>query len=519
MATMVLPVIHIGTEPLALDDLLMNEFKYAWAKTVESPVYKYQPLVEDEKLNSKIKRAIYLIDTSTPYATDYELLKQLPANNVIFDTKVELSADIEDLFQIKNWHRLDFTDVEALGNIISVNFYFEQGVYKIDFDELRISEQFSGTVQQTGQTFRHLTGDFGNDWTRIASVADIIWLPEKISNRIVFEYATQGDAEIKVVAQVTDSNSLEVTDQIELSGQAIEQGLIVPAKAASRDMQIHILARGHGSVDLGNIHFRRTRGEFGEVLVGGKQIVDKIDLNQELLIYFDPGDLQPPLNIYFSGYQTAEKFEGVGMMARFGAPYMLVMDPRSEGGAFYQGSEEMENQLIDEIHHNLNQLGFDHHDVILSGLSMGTYGALYYGAKLNPAGIVIGKPVIELGKVASGERILRPNTFGTSLDMLRNTMGGVDQDDIERMNQHFWDVFTQGDFSNTTFAIAYMEQDDYDMTALPKLRAYLKENYPLVRLFSKGIEGRHNDNTYAVVQWFMKQYKSLLMLQFNRLIF
>ena len=33
-----------------------------------------------------------------------------------------------------------------------------------------------------------------------------------------------------------------------------------------------------------------------------------------MIYYFNPGDLKPPLAVYFSGYRSAEGFEGRGMM-------------------------------------------------------------------------------------------------------------------------------------------------------------------------------------------------------------
>lgn len=44
--------------------------------------------------------------------------------------------------------------------------------------------------------------------------------------------------------------------------------------------------------------------------------------------------MKPPLNVYFSGYRTAEGFEGYYMMKRMNAPFLLIGDPRVEGGSF-----------------------------------------------------------------------------------------------------------------------------------------------------------------------------------------
>ena len=45
---------------------------------------------------------------------------------------------------------------------------------------------------------------------------------------------------------------------------------------------------------------------------------------QEINYFFYPGDLKPPLAVYFSGYRRAEGFEGFGMMRSFRLSFSLV---------------------------------------------------------------------------------------------------------------------------------------------------------------------------------------------------
>ena len=97
---------------------------------------------------------------------------------------------------------------------------------------------------------------------------------------------------------------------------------------------------------------------------------------EEVFAYFDPGDRKPPLNVYFSGYKTKEGFEGYRAMRNLGCPFLLISDARLEGGGFYMGSEEYEKLIKDVLRKYMDELGFSGDQVILSGLSMGTYGAL-----------------------------------------------------------------------------------------------------------------------------------------------
>ena len=88
--------------------------------------------------------------------------------------------------------------------------------------------------------------------------------------------------------------------------------------------------------------------------------------------------MKPPLAVYFSGYRTQEGFEGYYMMRGFGCPFILVTDPRSEGGAFYLGDSEFEQMITDYVTDKLNELGLTKDELVLSGASMGTFGSLYY---------------------------------------------------------------------------------------------------------------------------------------------
>ena len=76
----------------------------------------------------------------------------------------------------------------------------------------------------------------------------------------------------------------------------------------------------------------------------------------------------------------------------------------------------------------MRELGFSSDQVILSGLSMGTFGALYYGCDISPHSIILGKPLASIGNVASNEKHLRPGGFPTSLDVLKYLGGELDKD-------------------------------------------------------------------------------------------
>ena len=225
-------------------------------------------------------------------------------------------------------------------------------------------------------------------------------------------------------------------------------------------------------------------------------------------------DRKPPLCVYFSGYRTAEGFEGYYMMKSLGAPFLLLADLRLEGGGFYIGSEEYEENIRGIIKDCLDQLGFSTRELILSGISMGSTGALYYSPDFLPFQVIVGKPLTNMGNIAFNEKYHRPGGFPTSLDVLYGIAGGIGQEQIEKGNNVFWDKFDNADFSNTRFAISYMREDDYDLTGYEDLVKHLSQKE--VTIYGKGMTGRHNDNTGGVVEWFRSRYVRVFKDAFNR---
>ena len=277
-------------------------------------------------------------------------------------------------------------------------------------------------------------------------------------------------------------------------------------------LSCELMAQGRGRLEVGQLHFRDSRLDAGSFLAGGRRHV--CSGRNEFISYFDPGDLKPPLNVYFSGYRTAEGFEGYFIMKRMGSPFLLIGDPRLEGGGFYLGTPDFEKGVADVIRNALESLGFTSDQLILSGLSMGTFGAAYYACDLQPHAVIIGKPLMSIGNVAANEKRIRPGGFPTSLDVLRSTEGDIGEEEIEKLNERFWSKFDAADFSSTRFIISYMYQDDYDTTGYPDILEHLKGRR--IPIISKGLEGRHNDNTSGVVSWFLSRYHSIMREDFGR---
>lgn len=401
---------------------------------------------------------------------------------------------------------------EDTWQFLKLNLFSGQYGARLKVIDMDIHPHFAGQVHHEGYVDTCFEGEFGQDF------APLFTYRYNLSSfgmgiELWPEYTKEGDIELQIeVLGIQRGSIYDIITTTMLSEEDFAAPYILEPNEAVGFYSISVYARGRGTLRFGTLHWRYSRMGLGHFIAGGKRHSDQ--KRQELFTYFNPGDMKPPLTVYFSGFRGAEGFEGFYMMKSLQTPFMLVADPRLEGGCFYSGTEELEGKVVGAIEEALDYLGFERSDVILSGLSMGTYGALYYAADFNPYGVVAGKPFTNLGETAERMRLKRPDEFATIGDMLWNIMGSTSQEAIEGINERFWNRFKRSNFSNTTFAIAYMKHDDYEGGAVHRLIEHLADQEG--HIYSKGYDGRHNDNSRAINGWFMNQYKHLLEKGYGR---
>lgn len=374
---------------------------------------------------------------------------------------------------------------------------------------LAVAHGFRGNVSWRGYLGVDLEGDFGNEFTQAVFWRNTIPIEENQTLEFWLEYAKDAMVEIELEISIYRIPYGTVPQSIKtqtFSEKDMKYVVCIENTDKRSFISASVKARGAGKLTIVSLHDRYSRRGKGAFLPGGQRRVTSD--REEIFYYFDPGNCKPPLNVYFSGYKTQEGFEGYYMLRKLGHPFLLISESRLEGGAFYMGSEEYENTLEGVIRSHMNKLGFRRSEVILSGLSMGTYGALYYGCRLRPHTILLGKPLANIGEIAEKERIDRVGGFPTSLDMLHKFCGSVDRAAAGQINERFWNAFEQTEWDGTRFAVAYMIEDDYDSAAYEMLRSRLKGSR--VRIYGKGLHGRHNDDTSGIVKWFVKQYNKTI---------
>lgn len=509
-----IPIVSITAQPIQMpEDILGDGFETIWcdARTANRTmsVEADQPLLDENALAAQYENAIFIIDTIFLQHNDVELLGKLPANQIFYQIDSPVSIEMAQLLDLRGAFAFDISDGDALAHAIRYYCFIGSDGYRSNAVNLQIGAVPPQSIKQFGRVYTEINVDF-NDWELIAypdSGADKSnYIPAFITDRLLLDHAVDGDVELKLKVNKFDLSTHQMIGSIEKTGTDIVDGIdIVGNEVRGYEIQAMLYAKGHGRVRVGNFHMRRSRGPYGNMMPNDERIVNK-QLHDDVVVYFDAGDLKPPLNVYFSGWRTKEGYEGNRMMKSMGAPYILVADQRLKGGAFYMGNADFERELLCFIQSKLNELNFDPHDVILSGMSMGTFGAMYYGSQLAPRAIVVGKPLTNLGDIAQNGRVKRPDDFNTIEDIQLYHEGDLSDVASKRLNERFWRVFSQGDFSDTTLALAYMEQDDYDDQAFYDIQKNVKAHYPNAKILSRGFEGRHNDNTADVVAWFRLQY-------------
>ena len=492
-------VLQVGNEDLSLQLHVPENVEWNYVDDLEEATERgYDVCVLNRCVNEK---------------EAYTLLQKIRAYTMFILDTVHIDSWTKWIYTSRKAKSVTMNSFQDFLNSDISMFYTTPYGEKFNPHSLTISQSFNGSVFWDGYTGVELEGEFGDNFYQIAYWRNNIPIFENQTIDFWLEYEKDDSVSIQLKIEQFQSGSISaLCNRCVFSEKDLNSIVSISSEKTSGPLFVSLLAKGKGKLKIVGLHDRHSRKSYGSFLPGGMRFVTS--KREEVFMYFDPGDLKPPLNVYFSGYKTQEGFEGYYMMRKFGAPFLLISEARLEGGAFYLGDEDFENIILNRIYGCLTQLGFDQSQLVLSGLSMGTFGALYYGCKLNPHAILLGKPLASLGDIAQNERISRPGGFPTSLDVLVKNYGDMSEKSIDSLNHRFWNQFDKADWSHTKFIISYMLEDDYDMTAYNRLISHIDDVG--VEVIGKGVHGRHNDDTYSIVAWFKNQYDDILEKDFNR---
>ncbi len=470
-----------------------------------------------ERIRSKELPVFEVVLIESEISEIYEMDSVIDPYSLIYchNKDNDLSAEFVEFISRKMAYVIDEGMVAGFFRRLPQRFFRGQYGAKLCVDEADIYRAFVKDITFYGHRCASMEGDFGGKWSTLVSWRYNIPLDKGEPLELWLEYVKDESVDIRLVVRSVKSGCL---DDLAFTW-IFENELIDPNGTMLLEdygqrglLAFSLQVRGKGRINVGNLHYRYSHLGAGILKTGGSK---KHDASKgEIISYFDPMDRKPPLCVYFAGYRTAEGFEGYYMMKALGAPFLLLSDLRLEGGAFYMGSKEYEENIKKIIKDCLDKLGFTSKELILSGISMGSTGALYFSPDFLPYQVIVGKPLANVGNIAYNEKYHRPGGFPTSLDVLYGITGGIGQEQIEKGNDVFWEKFDSADFSDTRFAISYMKEDDYDLTGYEDLVNHLSGKE--VTIYGKGMTGRHNDNTNGVIEWFKSRYVRVLKDAFNR---
>lgn len=484
-----------------------------WNKKYKIPA-NVKVIFADDSIEPQKEIYEIVVLERNPDEDDLQTIKKMSMTYCFFAVdSFEMNQATELLFRQREGQIMSSDGIQLFLDEETKKYFPKPYGEKFRPEAVGIAQGFKGSVKWNGQYSVSLEGDFGYDFNQI-----VFWknnIPVEKGQAIEFwlEYKKSADVEISLsIKQFVNGSLADIQDSWDFSQEELDEPVRIEATNGAGLIFCSLKARGSGTLDVIALHDRISRWDLGAFLVGGERYVTSE--REEIFAYFDPGDLKPPLAVYFSGYKTQEGFEGYYMMRKMGCPFLLIAEQRFEGGGFYMGSPEFEKMMVQIIEKYLGKLGFYPDQLILSGISMGTIGSMYYGCDLRPHALILGKPLASLGDIAANERLKRPKGFPTSLDLLRHYGGGMDQESIDRLNDRFWNKIKNTDFGHTKFIVSYMFEDDYDATAYNRLLTEL--NSAGVQVYGKGLHGRHNDNTAGIGAWFKGQYERVLKEDFDR---
>ncbi len=513
-------ILYFGAYAFSFLSELPSQFEYEIFPADYDIIQDEAELFKQGRLNPKYRKAVFIFNEGATLLSHKKLLIELPSYRLLYSHHITLPSDIAYVLAAKGAYTFDFTDTHILREFIAKQYTPPVYGRKLEMDYIKVSSTFEGQVIKKGHTNIQLIGDFGTSFTQLLSwrMTDIMEAKQWLEAYLEIDYDPKmTDFVLKVY--LIEKNTANFKQSFEFTAEMLkDEKNTAFYNAFDEDMYLNfaLFVKGSGELNVAHLHVRDTFADDSYMIPGGKAIQDQQNLGMEIGYYFEPADFKPPLAVYFSGYRTAEGFEGKNMMETFGSPYLLISDPRIEGGNFYLGSEALEEEIVSIIRKKLAYLGFTTQDLVLSGLSMGTFGALYYASTLSPRAVIVGKPMLSLGTVALNERIKRSDTFATSVDTLMMNMGEVSISKALEFDERLLTRFKTGDYSQTMFAFAYMKQDDYDDKVFSEAYTFLKQAFPLTKVLHKGLIGRHNDNTPGIVRWFVKQYYNIMETQFAR---
>ena len=446
----------------------------------------------------------------TPLEDEVPLLYQAVKAYTLFITKyVDISGKVAWLCCSKRAQHIAVKNIQTFLLQEAKYYYPKPQGEKLDLKYWTIAQGFSGKVMWDENSVT-LEGEYGEELGQVAFWRYNVYLPQGQMLDFWLEYSKDPSVSVSLeITQFVEGSLAEIAEHWKFDETESAQVIQVESKQGGQAF-VSICARGSGTLRIIALHKRNSRGSHGYFLPGGERYVTSD--REELFCYFDPRDMKPPLNVFFSGWEIPERFQGYNLNRKLGCPFLLLKEHRLRGGSFYVGSKEYEAMVLSVIRNYMRELGFSSNQVILSGLSMGAYASMYYGCDIRPHALVLMKPLAGIGNVAANEKYSRPGGYPTSLDVLKFLGGDTDLEAIKKVNEKFWKKFDSADWGESKFIISYMIEDDFESGVYEEMLSHLRSGG--VQVYGRGLHGRHGDAQAATANLFSSQFIKMLSEDF-----
>ncbi|WP_157696683.1 accessory Sec system protein Asp2 [Latilactobacillus curvatus] len=270
-------------------------------------------------------------------------------------------------------------------------------------------------------------------------------------------------------------------------------------------------ASGTGRITFRGIDMTlmRTSG----TLVSGDQETT-LALGDAVHSYYYPGtqSIKPKkLIVTFAGFRAfVRKFELVGAFQKVGQPFLAFTDFRAHGGAFYMNRFETtayEERVKAIILERLSALGLTTDDLIITGQSMGSTAAIYYGALLNAGNVVVTKPIINLGTFTSKGDLAITEGVSWMFETRRLLTGRVSVMDQDWLNALVTTAVAQSE-RKTIYSLFALLADQYDGDSIDEFVQSIETTGQLGEYFWE--HGRHTEKSGAATVWLFDQIQNII---------
>lgn len=473
-----------------------------WSNYCILPYYVVYTYVDNLSQLNRDTYEVVLIGRSITAEESEILFTVTRAYTLFVVDNVQIEGPLARLYKIRIGHKVS---VNAMNRFLTNELkYFYAGSTGRNHGcvNVAVSPDFKGEMKWSGNHQLTLSGNFGTDYKQVVYWRENLHIHREQTMELWLEYKKTEGVSIQLEAiQFAPNKQSRMVNYWSFDEDDMKQVVLLDSSKGKGPVSVSVRAKGEGILEIVSLHHRRSRGGYGHYLPGGKRTVTSD--REEIFAYFDPGNVRPPLNVFFSDYNTMETFEGYQLMRQLKHPFLLLADNRLAGGGAYMGSREYEAKILEILNEATRILGFSKKQVLMSGISMGACGALYYATKFKPDALVLAKPVLSLGDMATMEKKERPGGFPESFDLLLKHVNALSLVSAKRLNERFWVPFCGADWRGVKICLTYMCQDELDPTAYERILTNVQSEG--VEVYGKGLQGRHDDATQTMMESFMEQ--------------